>query len=79
MYAIDADAEGQGLVHRLQLERPRPRSRARMRYFVYNGGSPKYVARITEVAQKGYEGIVLTSAAPPLSGALLARGGNAVS
>ena len=33
----------------------------------------------TEVAQKGYEGIVLTSAAPPLSGALLARGGNAVS
>ena len=51
----------------------------RIRYFVYNGGSPKYVARITEVAQKGYEGIVLTSAAPPLSGALLARGGNAVS
>ena len=51
----------------------------RIRYFVYNGGSPKYVARITEVAQKGYEGIVLTSAAPPLTGALLARGGNAVS
>jgi cation diffusion facilitator CzcD-associated flavoprotein CzcO len=34
----------------------------RIRYFVYNGGAPKYVARINEIAAKGYEGIVLTSA-----------------
>lgn len=51
----------------------------RIRYFVYNGGAPKYVARITEVAQKGYEGIVLTSGAPASSGALLPRGDNVVS
>jgi cation diffusion facilitator CzcD-associated flavoprotein CzcO len=31
------------------------------RYFVYNGGAPKYVARINDVAQKGYEGITFTS------------------
>ena len=30
----------------------------KIRYFVYNGGAPKYVAAITEVAQKGYEGVV---------------------
>ena len=29
----------------------------RVRYFVYNGGSPKYVKTINEVAQMGYEGI----------------------
>ena len=29
----------------------------RIRYFVYNGGAPKYVATINEVAAKGYEGI----------------------
>ena len=29
------------------------------RYFVYNGGTPKYVATISEVAAKGYEGIIL--------------------
>jgi cation diffusion facilitator CzcD-associated flavoprotein CzcO len=49
----------------------------RIRYFVYNGGVPKYVARITEVTQKGYEGILFTNAAPASSGAL-GRGGNAV-
>ena len=27
------------------------------RYFVYNGGSPKYVTRIGEVAAHDYEGI----------------------
>ena len=32
----------------------------RVRYFVYNGGSPKYVATINEVAAKGYEGIELS-------------------
>ena len=29
----------------------------RIRYFVYNGGAPKYVSRIRAVAEKGYEGI----------------------
>ncbi|MFO1161961.1 MAG: NAD(P)/FAD-dependent oxidoreductase [Reyranellaceae bacterium] len=29
----------------------------RIRYFVYNGGAPKYVATINEVAAKDYEGI----------------------
>jgi len=32
----------------------------KVRYFVYNGGAPKYVARIKEVAERGYEGIDLT-------------------
>jgi len=31
------------------------------RYFVYNGGSPKYVSRINEIAESGYEGIVFGS------------------
>jgi cation diffusion facilitator CzcD-associated flavoprotein CzcO len=30
----------------------------RIRYFVYNGGTPKYVNTITKVAQSGYEGVV---------------------
>jgi hypothetical protein len=30
----------------------------KVRYFVYNGGTPKYVAAINDVATKGYEGIV---------------------
>jgi cation diffusion facilitator CzcD-associated flavoprotein CzcO len=33
----------------------------RVRYLVYNGGTPKYVATINEVAAAGYEGIVFTS------------------
>jgi cation diffusion facilitator CzcD-associated flavoprotein CzcO len=33
----------------------------KIRYFVYNGGSPKYVSRINEVAEKDYEGLVFTS------------------
>ncbi len=33
----------------------------KIRYFVYNGGSPKYVSIIKEVAEKDYEGIALTS------------------
>ena len=45
----------------------------KIRYFVYNGGAPKYVARINEVAANGYEGIVLSSgsalsSAPPAIG-----------
>ncbi|ETW99888.1 MAG: monooxygenase [Candidatus Entotheonella factor] len=31
------------------------------RYFVYNGGSPKYVSILKQVAENGYEGIALTS------------------
>jgi len=31
------------------------------RYFVYNGGTPKYVSKIKEVADSGYEGIVFGS------------------
>jgi cation diffusion facilitator CzcD-associated flavoprotein CzcO len=34
----------------------------KIRYFVYNGGTPKYVAIINDVAAKGYEGIVLSAA-----------------
>jgi cation diffusion facilitator CzcD-associated flavoprotein CzcO len=30
----------------------------RIRYFVYNGGTPKYVATINKVAQNDYEGVV---------------------
>ncbi|HJQ58843.1 MAG TPA: NAD(P)/FAD-dependent oxidoreductase [Vineibacter sp.] len=33
----------------------------RTRYFVYNGGAPKYVSRINDIAAKGYEGIVFAS------------------
>ncbi len=32
----------------------------RVRYFVYNGGSPKYVIRINEIAGNGYEGVTMT-------------------
>ncbi|MBS0540512.1 MAG: NAD(P)/FAD-dependent oxidoreductase [Proteobacteria bacterium] len=34
----------------------------KVRYFVYNGGAPKYVDRISQVAQKDYEGVVRTRA-----------------
>jgi cation diffusion facilitator CzcD-associated flavoprotein CzcO len=34
----------------------------KIRYFLYNGGTPKYVAIINDVAGKGYEGIVLSAA-----------------
>ena len=35
------------------------------RYLVYNGGSPKYVSRINEIAENGYEGIVFDSGSTP--------------
>jgi cation diffusion facilitator CzcD-associated flavoprotein CzcO len=38
------------------------------RYFVYNGGSPKYVSKINEIAANDYEGLVFSS------GSLLAHG-----
>jgi cation diffusion facilitator CzcD-associated flavoprotein CzcO len=37
----------------------------KIRYFVYNGGSPKYVSTINMVAEQGYEGIELTGAPEP--------------
>ncbi len=37
----------------------------KIRYFVYNGGAPKYVARIEEVAAMGYEGIDFSPASAP--------------
>ncbi|MDH3601383.1 MAG: hypothetical protein OEU26_17350 [Candidatus Tectomicrobia bacterium] len=45
----------------------------KIRYFVYNGGSPKYVATINEVAEKGYEGIALTLGPTLPSDASVAR------
>jgi cation diffusion facilitator CzcD-associated flavoprotein CzcO len=36
-----------------------------IRYFVYNGGTPKYVAAINDVVAKDYEGIVFDSGARP--------------
>jgi cation diffusion facilitator CzcD-associated flavoprotein CzcO len=33
----------------------------RIRYLVYNGGTPKYVATINDVVAKGYEGVVFAS------------------
>jgi cation diffusion facilitator CzcD-associated flavoprotein CzcO len=33
----------------------------KIRYFVYNGGTPKYVGQINEVAEHGYEGINFSS------------------
>ncbi|MEM7249784.1 MAG: NAD(P)/FAD-dependent oxidoreductase [Pseudomonadota bacterium] len=33
----------------------------RIRYFVYNGGTPKYVSTINDVAESGYDGVELVS------------------
>jgi hypothetical protein len=38
----------------------------KIRYLVYNGGSPKYVSNLNQVAEDGYEGIVFTPGATPL-------------
>ena len=35
------------------------------RFFVYNGGTPKYIATITEVAETGYTGLNLTRGTSP--------------
>ncbi|MER3357821.1 MAG: NAD(P)/FAD-dependent oxidoreductase, partial [Hoeflea sp. D1-CHI-28] len=37
----------------------------KIRYMVYNGGAPKYVATVTDVASKGYEGIELSGGDAP--------------
>ncbi len=39
----------------------------KVRYFVYNGGTPKYVATINDVAAKDYEGIALSTGPEPAS------------
>ena len=39
----------------------------KVRYFVYNGGAPKYVERITSVAEKDYEGVVRDGAKQPVA------------
>jgi len=46
----------------------------KVRYFVYNGGAPKWAAALKDVAQKGYEGIALSSGAPAPSSAKMAVG-----
>lgn len=38
----------------------------KIRYLVYNGGAPKYVSKITQVAQNDYAGIVFASGTEPL-------------
>jgi len=44
----------------------------KVRYFVYNGGTPKYVATINDVAENGYEGLSLSKgpAAAPVESAV---------
>ena len=49
----------------------------RIRYFVYNGGAPKYVSIINQVAADGYAGIDLARAAPPASAPVAAHAGDA--
>ncbi|MGE0659875.1 MAG: flavin-containing monooxygenase, partial [Reyranellaceae bacterium] len=46
----------------------------KVRYFVYNGGAPKWAAALKDVAQKGYEGIALSSGAPAPGSARMAVG-----
>ena len=50
------------MVHRLQFQRP-GQEHGKVRYVVFNGGTPKYVAAIEDVVAKGYEGIVFSSGA----------------
>jgi cation diffusion facilitator CzcD-associated flavoprotein CzcO len=40
----------------------------KVRYFVYNGGTPKYVATINDVAANDYEGVALSRGTPPMAG-----------
>jgi hypothetical protein len=47
------------------------------RYFVNNGGAPKYVSRINDVAAKGYEGVVLEAGTAPSGARAEARIGTA--
>lgn len=49
----------------------------RIRYFVYNGGAPKYVSIINQVAADGYAGIDLAPAATPADAPAAAGMGDA--
>jgi len=49
----------------------------RVRYFVYNGGAPKYVSIINQTAASGYEGVELTPGPLPGAGRQEARMGDA--
>ena len=40
----------------------------KIRYMVYNGGTPKYVATINDVADKDYEGIRFFAESEPFAG-----------
>ena len=51
----------------------------KVRYFVYNGGAPKYNATINEVASKGYEGIQFGPPSRPALGSASAGVGRAAS
>jgi len=40
----------------------------KIRYFVYNGGAPKWTAALRDVAESGYQGIAFTPAPQPVAG-----------
>ncbi len=40
----------------------------KIRYFVYNGGAPKWTAALRDVAESGYQGIAFTPEPKPLAG-----------
>jgi hypothetical protein len=42
------------------------------RYFVYNGGAPKFARQIERVAASGYDGITFGASAPPDAAAAVA-------
>ncbi len=49
----------------------------KIRYFVYNGGAPKWAATLSESAEKGYDGIAFTPAPRPVAGSAGAGVGRA--
>ena len=49
----------------------------RIRYFVYNGGAPKYISIINQVTADGYAGIDIAAAATHAAEATAARAGRA--
>jgi hypothetical protein len=53
----------QGLDNCYSAVRSRRNEHGKTRYLVYNGGTPKYVAAITDVAERGYEGIAFDAGA----------------
>ena len=61
MYSTMLMRKAKGWFTGLQLERRGPRE-GTIRYFVYNGGTPKYVSIINQVASSGYEGIRFSGA-----------------